>query len=766
MQRHSQAFRCSGLIKRALGLAILTAGACIVQGADFTWSGAAGDYNWGTSNNWTNNAVPGSGDRAVFSTNGYVPSQPIVLGADRTISELRFANNPTNFTLTGGGSNKLTITSGNLSRDAAGSGVHAYVLDSILLGASGTWQFPGAAGSSLTVTGTVSDAGMGYGLTTEASASYAINIKGPATYSGPTMVRLSSGGGLNLTGNGGTLTNSDVQLGDLGILDAALTLDNTSGANGDRFGDTRTIRVVSNDEALVVMKGNASIPVTETVGTLALSNNVAIVRSTYSGANVALVFANVQRQTGAGAAMLVQYNGTGGTPGTNQQIRVPIEPMVNGLWRPWALMYTKAHYVKIDNNGCLLTLATGDYTELPASGASTAIVYRSSASTLAMTASQEVSGLRLDYNGDQTLDLGTNDLTIGGGTLLMGAAGTKTIASSGGRLVFRGNDIIVSTAFSALTNVIIHAPLAITGSGDKYLSLPDLNNTVSITIDGADQVGTYAGIYGAAAWGKQLILGGPGNRTVTGALAGYWNLVKMGSGAFTLNGRDARPANCNTDIKEGRVVLGSANAFVGSGGNTPTLRSGARFEIASGITNALQNWLMESGATIGGGGTWQKSVSLTLTNATHIAPGNGIGGIGAFTVLPGGLTLTLSPDTMLEWELGNGTNAPGADYDVFHVGTAVSLGSIALPATGSNMIVRVFDTSAGATKVDGAKFTIIDWTGATSPATSPIWVISNASPKTISTAGAFVTVSNAVKKIFLSGLVSIKKTPGTAVLFW
>lgn len=724
-----------------------------VRGVDVFWSGGGGDLQWTNSLNWTNlvgaNVLPANSNRVVFVLPGYSNNALVHLGKDWSISEIRFVNGALPITITGDGAYSLTLTNGNVTKDSSNtSGGQIYTLDcNVNIGANALWQHMGGWASSLNVTGTVSDSGHGYTLTTDSDQNHNLGLYGAATHSGTTTVYSYS---FTLGGRNGSLTNSDVWLMPtmkFGNADQSFVLDNSAGSNSDRFGDARTIR--SPNYAVVNLKGHATSPVSETLGTLFLESGALTLQNNWAGTNVELVVSNLVRQQGA--TLLVNY--VGGSVATNNKIRMQGESVnTNGIWRPWAIQRGVDSYLRVNASGCLIPLVASDYTILPASGSSSSTVYRST-NNLALTASQEAYGLRLE--GTNTLDLGAYDFTIGSGAMLLSAVGYKTISASGGRLIFRGSEIIIAgqTGVASCSNsVTIHAPIACTGT-NVYLCLPDFTYCDALVLDGTDYIGTYSGITAAGTRNQTPVtyvkLGGPSDRTINGPLVGMFNLTKLGPGTLRLTGTDLRFGNA-MDTQGGRTVISNSLAlYVSTSTNNVSVRAGGRMDVAAGITWA-GNFMAEAASTIGGDGTFSYG-NPNLIAGVHIAPGSGVGKLTTGN-------LTLKTGSVIDWELGNGTNAAGTDYDLLHVN-----GNLVLPGATSNMVLAVWDASAGRTRANGARFTVADWTGTTPPSTAQTWTITNASPATLDTSAATVQVNTTDKKIYLSGVKTLGPR-GSAIL--
>jgi len=113
----------------------------------------------------------------------------------------------------------------------------------------------------------------------------------------------------------------------------------------------------------------------------------------------------------------------------------------------------------------------------------------------------------------------------------------------------------------------------------------------------------------------------------------------------------------------------------------------------------------------------------------------------------------------IDWDLGNGTNTAGTDYDLLSISN-----NLALPASPATLTLHVRDAGNGSVNPRGATFTVAQWSGSCLT-TSTLWNVVNDSPKTLDTSQAVVTVNTnaTVKKILLSGLK--QASHGSAVFF-
>ena len=167
------------------------------------WQGALSG-TWATvtsgSTNFTSDAagttnttvIPGSTTNVKFTANS-AGNLGTVLGQDFTINSLEFTGTSTTAgttSVTIGGTNTLTVMAGGTNGNTAGTGITvdagsaAHTIGSnVALGSSQSWI---VNGSALTVSGTVSDGGHGYGLTKSGTGTLVLSAS--ETYTGATAV--------------------------------------------------------------------------------------------------------------------------------------------------------------------------------------------------------------------------------------------------------------------------------------------------------------------------------------------------------------------------------------------------------------------------------------------------------------------------------------------------------------------------------------------------------------------------------------------------
>jgi hypothetical protein len=85
------------LILITLFVCLVGAASAPIFAATITWSGAAGNSNWFTTNNWFGNAVPGAADDALIGTNGGT-NAIILLTSNAAVKSLEITNRTLRFT--------------------------------------------------------------------------------------------------------------------------------------------------------------------------------------------------------------------------------------------------------------------------------------------------------------------------------------------------------------------------------------------------------------------------------------------------------------------------------------------------------------------------------------------------------------------------------------------------------------------------------------------------------------------------------------------
>jgi autotransporter-associated beta strand protein len=273
------------------------------------------------------------------------------------------------------------------------------------------------------------------------------------------------------------------------------------------------------------------------------------------------------------------------------------------------------------------------------------------------------------------------------------AAGTSHVIGGtiwgGGGVTYSADNYTVCEVravqtYTGDTVIRTNGTLRLVGAG----SLPDTgrvwleNATAAFDLNGvSDTVGRIYGLGQVLLGGATLTTGGDnGNSTLSGVISGNGNIVKNGTGIFTLS--EANTYQGTTTVNAGTLRIGGDNR----------LPSNTTLSVAAGVVFDL-NGNNQAVATLSGAGTVTTGVGI-LTIANALNPGTSAGAItlGNFN-LAGGATMTVELD---------GAN-PGTQYDqVVATGDVALAGSLSLslsfaPSNGQQFII-INKTSAGAVK--------------------------------------------------------------------
>ena len=725
--------------KALVVLTIILASPLGLHAGVFTWTKGATTLNWNTPGNWDSNAVPGAADTAKITSTGTANNDTLLLSANQTVATLDLSMAATNFGI-GGDGYSLTLTNGNI-KSSSTPGNATTIKAPLTLGAPGSFAWNGTYGTGMSFLQAIDDGGHNYGLTlSPADQAVAYTFAGNNTYGGTTVLRANS---LTLTGPNGAITNTAVTFSQRSNQSGALVLDNTLGVNNDRLGDAKDLIVEHIGGAIQISNTNVA-PVAEQAGTIWLNGGFLNIKSSWGGTNVQLRFAGINRSPGS-ALTLYCFNGIAGT---NNLVGFVGATNTCGIWQPWA--FANPYYVnflKVNPAGWLVELAASDYTALPTSGADpTKPYWITTTNPVVLSAPESVYAINGNSaSSNVTIQVGTNDLRVVSGAIIGQSAGGPVITSTGGRLLFGGNEIILSVSRNGAGGVYgtyaltLNCPILCEGTGAKWIIVPYCQNGITYSLLGTDLNGTYAGICGLQL--ATIELGGSSDRVVTQYLNGGFALLKSGSGTLRLTGVDQRgPYVGTTTVKGGRLVFGSNQALSAA----PTVTN-AILEIAAGATNTLGATL-QSGATLTGDGTLAKDV--VFANGVHVAPG---GTIGKLTIAA---NATFRDGAQIDWQMGNATNTAGVNYDLL----SITNGNLVLPPSPATLTLNVTDSGNGTLNPRGAAFTIAQYSGSCLT-NNTSWTIVNNSPKTLDLSQAVVTVNTnaTVKKILLTG---VRRTSG------
>ena len=207
-----------------------------VRAADVFWDRGSATNAWGTGGNWSptdaaaaaTGAVPAAGDVAVFNISALTAAQTIDLGADRTISGLRFVSSGTVLVQGGGAARILNLGASGITKTGSGAvtigSATATQNTNTRLTADQTWANNAAAGT-ISVLNTVAP---------NVSASRLLTLSGSNTLANVVSGVISDTGNgvlsINKTGAGNwVLSGANTYTGLVTISDGTLTLQNNAG---------------------------------------------------------------------------------------------------------------------------------------------------------------------------------------------------------------------------------------------------------------------------------------------------------------------------------------------------------------------------------------------------------------------------------------------------------------------------------------------------------------------------------------------------------
>lgn len=380
---------------------------------------------------------------------------------------------------------------------------------------------------------------------------------------------------------------------------------------------------------------------------------------------------------------------------------------------------------------------------------STKILLNNNSATLGVGAfSDTIGGLTMksgSVTGTGTLTSASTFLVEGGtiSAILAGTTGAVGLTkSTGGIVSLSGNNTFSGPVSITDGNLTLNRSGGALADG-VAVTLTNAANAV-LTLNFAETIGSLAG--GGGTGGNvnlngQTLTTGDGTDTVlSGAITGSGtsNLVKQGSGKFTLDG--ANTYNGTTTISAGTLAVGNGGTTGALGGgavsNSGTLQfnrsdaitvgngvtgTGAIQQIGSGTTNLTGTNSASAGTSVSNGrlnvnGTLTSNVS---TSGTGILGGSGTitGNVsGNGTVSPGNspgvLTITgnFTPTGTVAFEVNPPAATAGTDYDQILVSGTVDLSGATLTFSGNPGAVAAQQLATLISKTSG---------GAVTPSTNP-----------------------------------------------
>ncbi len=289
----------------------------------------------------------------------------------------------------------------------------------------------------------------------------------------------------------------------------------------------------------------------------------------------------------------------------------------------------------------------------------------------------------LSITGDNTifrLDGSSNSIT-----------GTVTINASSSSVYVKNLSQNIPMALTAGTlSLIVNADIRLSGlTGSGSVNAPGLAPSANATL----RLNLTNGVH-----------------DINASMGWVWvTFYKEGSGTARLNNQ-WRPSK-GAFIEGGTLVVNHANALVNPDSPfTVTVRDGATLAVGAGITFTPPSLVLDSGASLGGHGTYSRSTAWTVPAGVSLSPGVGTD-TGTLTVNTGGNAVTFSTGARLEIDFNAAGTADTLEVD----------GSLNLTNSGDTLVLRgtikdgpfvVAQASGGIT----GEFDAVDTTGLSSAA--------------------------------------------------
>lgn len=740
---------------RRVGFLFLCLPAAAVLATDYTWSNGAGTMTWADAGNWSPEGVPGTGDTVKFTNAGIAANSTIAMDGDRTVKSFNFEGTVPSFTL-GEPTSTLTMEApSNTGGYSNGKPIitlaaNLHLIQTLTLTSVGGWE------RQFVFAGDIFDDGLGYGFTTTEDQNQDYAFTYPVSYTGPTELRAHS---VFVKGPDGAFRNSPITFNGRAYNPPTLKLDNEAAANSNRLPDNLPLTFRSNISRLEFI-GNASTPVEEHIGGLVLESGAHTFVMKHKGAKLDLVLdGNLER---SGAAVLLFED----TDTSSKRIVIPgAVDNGHGIYQPWILRGNwNLSHATVDANGAL---KGASYTDLPMSSDANPDKLYTASADLTLTRDQSVYGLRFNAGSDgantlHTADLGSHVLTVGEAGIAFTSAGSRLVTASGtGSLHFTGPSVML---FAYLNNwpadsgtVTIDAPISSDSETPPELCIPYFESTKGIRLLGEDRIGVYSNVLvnaGTTEGGNNVFeVGGPSDRTFLGIYSGHHMLVKSGAGTLTLDCETPRiGSTCKTLVQEGRLVVASPHALACGSSDKVTVTNNAILQVSCDVESFCAQFF--EGAKLTGTGDIHARDVVKFKSGSIIAPGND--GIGTLAI---DRTL-FSEGATYEWEIGDGTDVPGVDYDLFSVPRTNSGGFKFENHPTVKLAIRA--AGSGYERVKGKTFTIATWTPDGDISVPSAVEIVNLSPRKLNTDNASVVFDTKSKKVYLSGLLAMPS--GTVIM--
>jgi fibronectin-binding autotransporter adhesin len=635
------------------------------------WDGSSNN-TWNTSNdnNWTSPGEPTTSQVALFDDLGIARSNPN-LTADDTIAGIRFGSGASvSYNITSNAGRILTLagTVPYIQQQSANN--QTVAIANLALANNTVADITGAGNLTISsvITGTRS-------LIKDGTGAGELILTGNNTFSGGLFVNngIVQAGHTNALGTGAATIAGGATLELTGGISPA----NAISVSGAGVGGNGAIRNVGGTNTLsgTITENGATTIAADTGTTLNLTGNL-------TGANTATTFAGAgniavaRLSTGTGDVTLngtgtVTYNGAA-TANTTTGLTT-----VNG---GTLVLAKNAGVNALAGN---LTVNAGAV-QLNASNQiiDTATVTLNGTGTLNVNGQTETLGQLTSTSGTATVALGAGSLTLNGPNntnsnyagSLTGAAGSSLNVTGTGKVYLSGS----GSGFSGTTNVT-SGTLNVSGSNTVLGSgAVNVSSAGNLQLQGGISLANAVAINGTGTSGNGAIENFAGNNTLSGAITlGGASRVQSDAGTLTLSGNVALGANALTvgglgNTTQTGVIAGtgsltkdSAGTLLLSGANTytgattisaGTLQLGANERIAN-----------ASAVTVAGGATFdvagQTETIGSIAGAGHIMIGTGqliAGGNNASTTFSGDLTGTGS---FTKAGTGTLTVASALDFD-------------------------------------------------------------------------------------------------------
>ncbi len=734
--------------------------------ADVTWDNEAGDGQWGTAANWSNDAVPTAADNVTIPVAALPADAVIHLGADREVNSVAFTGNNNTGILTGDGQYALTVMSGPLKSD---SGSAKGVYDCPVVLRKTVQMYSNSWGTRTLFTSLVTDGGAGFGINCNSGAQNSnVHFTGPVRISGPVTNRINTVSfgvsastldpGGNPLGTGGTLESASEfvidsnGLGYSGNLLTTLALDNRAFAVDYRVGRGIPVRLAEGG-GQIYLYGHPSTPVHERIDVVehGFSRLALVVEPKTASVPVDFTVGEYRRAPGTHLIANIKSGAT---------LRV-LNAANNeaGIWAPWAVAtdYNFLTVVSDETRGTYVTsLPMSSYAALLASGNEPGVPSRLQNGQVSLESDEEVYALRMDGN-QPFLHLGTHDFTVRSGAIMINGNGPEGIDSAGGVLRFAGEELILALRCGNKNSSLeLSAPMAWSKPADSTAEYPNLilvqieaNGPGVVRISSEDLIGDYGSLsipatYNVNSDGCSLEFAGPSDRTFHGGVFGAGRLVQGGPGRISFLG------NCFLRHSTLSVTNGTL-AISGTGYPDCAVADAGTF-LVNGVTYTAQA-KPQAGGTIGGTGSLSKELKYNATasknyfpDGIRFAPGDGD--------VPGTLTVhNLTPSGSFGIDVVVSPDANGTLAVAYSNSSKLDLGSV---AAGSTLAIDIADPSKGRAKLSGRELPVLTWKSLSGDFATAFQTvsISTSTPRFVDVSHAEWRVDAQTKTLYVSGLVS------------